>query len=143
MANKERTQEIIENLKTDIPKYPDPLPQNMKLFDHIAKQFAGKKPSSSKGPHFGRALRFEKSEEELWKAKIKLYNEHSDGPKVDIKKGPKPGVGEYNLIEKWKGKKVERRGMQRAYSADPKAGERILKVASKLPSRSIYNPRVN
>jgi hypothetical protein len=32
---REKREEIIKNLKSALPKYPDSLPQNMKLFDHI------------------------------------------------------------------------------------------------------------
>jgi hypothetical protein len=79
----------------------------MKLFEHFARKNAKTKPSKTKGPHFGRAMRFEKSEEDLWRDKIKRYNDHTEGSQIDIKKGPRPGVGEYNLLERWKGKKVE------------------------------------
>lgn len=131
----------MEKVKTDVPKYPEPLPQDRTLFDSIAKKYKDKRPTKEKGPHFGRAPRFEKSELERWQKKIKLYNDHTDGNPISIKKGPKPGPGEYNVLEKWKGKRVTTRRFKGAYSAEPKVGERTLKMTSKLPTRSIYHPR--
>ena len=139
---REKREEIIKKLKSALPKYPDSLPQNMKLFDHIQKMNANQKTSKEKGPHFGLAGRFVKSEKEIWEKQVKLFNKNSSKSKIDLKRGPKPGPGEYNLIERWKGKQIKRKQDQRSYSAQPKVGERLFKVVSNhLPTRSIYYPR--
>lgn len=63
---REKREEAMEKVKTDVPKYPEPLPQDRTLFDSIAKKYKDKRPTKEKGPHFGRAPRFEKSELERW-----------------------------------------------------------------------------
>lgn len=137
---REKREDVMDKIKTDVPKYPDPLPQNVKLFDHIAKKYKNHRPGKEKGPHFGLAPRFEKSELEKWKKQIKIYNDSTEGEPINIKKGNKPGPGAYNILERWKGKKVKGKAA-RSFSAEPKVGQRILKMTSKLPTRSIYHPR--
>jgi hypothetical protein len=49
----------------------------MKLFEHIARIYKNKKDAGGKSKHFGLAPRFEKSELEIWKKQIKIFNEKS------------------------------------------------------------------
>lgn len=137
-AEKERQNDLKEELGDKIPKFIQPISQSYRTFDNWSKYYKVNppKPKQKNAPGFGLAERFGMDEKAKYQKQIKLYNEGNDqGRELDAKADPVPGPGTYNLQEVWNGKKVK---MRRPYSAQPKAGERILSSISKGPAVSIY-----
>jgi hypothetical protein len=135
--------DIKSSMRVPLPKFEDPHPVDKKTFHSIAKVFQKRKKMrksrSYRDPHFGKAPRFAKTEEEKWKRQVRKFNEtNADGKVISLKNGPKPGPGRYNLVYKWKGKPIKKKKLKRAISAAPKRGERLFDFQSKGPSISFY-----
>jgi hypothetical protein len=83
---KEKVQDKMESVTYD-PKYPLPLHQNFVTFFTIDKKWQGKgkrkkirrpvKPED-KEPYFGKASRFGRDPDEIYKDRVKTYNSGTD-----------------------------------------------------------------
>lgn len=147
---KEQIEKHLDGMQNPPPKNPDPVHQNFMTFTRYQKKWEGKGKNrkvrgpvkkEEKEPHFGKDVRFPKTEKQLMANSVRLFNQNNDqGKKIDPKQDPVPGPGYYKLGEVWTGKKIDSKKV-RPYSANPKVGERIIKSISKGPVFSIYNSR--
>ena len=92
---KERLEDKKETMKTPVPKFPEPIPQDRRTFSAIAKRTKKNppKPRGPKGPHFGKADRFNMDAQAKYSKQIKLFNAADIGRTLDAKSNPVPGPG--------------------------------------------------
>lgn len=137
-AEKERQADLKETLGDKVPKFNKPIPVAYRTFEDWGRYYKAHKPNPRQkdAPGFGKSARFGLDEKAKYRREILKYNEgNTEGKELDPKADPIPGPGHYNLSEVWKGKKTK---LRRAYSAQPKPGQRIMSSISKGPSISGY-----
>ena len=82
---KEKVDHAIGTMRTDIPKYTEPIHQNFVTFHSTDKKWRGKgmrkkrTRNEEKEPHFGKDRRFPRDPDTIWKERLKVYNSGTNG----------------------------------------------------------------